>query len=52
LERAEGGECCQKEWQEEIRRYNLNPKKVINRRKVCGQCGAGVNGYIVYRAKK
>ena len=46
----ENKDCCQREFQEDIRKYNLDPKEFVDRRKSC-RCGAGVNGYSVYRGR-
>ncbi len=50
LTKVENKACCLREFQEEIRKYGLDPKDFVDRRKTCG-CGAGVNGYSVYRGK-
>jgi hypothetical protein len=50
LSKVENKDCCQKEFQDEVRRYGLDPKDFVDRRKTCG-CGAGVNGYSVYRGR-
>lgn len=41
--------CCQKEFADELEKYGKTFEEVIDRRKSCGICGAGVNGYIAYR---
>ena len=48
LTKIDNGDCCCEEFEAEIKKYGLDPKSVIDRRKSCG-CGAGVNGYSVYR---
>jgi len=50
LAKVENNDCCEKEFQDEVRKYGLNPENFIDRRKTCG-CGAGVNGHTVYRGK-
>ncbi|MBI4176767.1 MAG: hypothetical protein HY516_00205 [Candidatus Aenigmarchaeota archaeon] len=48
LSGVENKDCCPGEFQEEIRKHGLDPADYVDRRKACG-CGAGVNGYFVYR---
>lgn len=50
LAKVENGACCSQEFEEEVFLYGFDPQKVVDCRKVCG-CGAGVNGYSVYRGK-
>jgi len=48
LSKIKNSDCCHKEFENEIRKYDLNPKDFIDKRKTCG-CGAGINGFSVYR---
>ena len=48
LYKVENGDCCSREFEKEVQKYELDPKSLVDKRKVCG-CGAGVNGYFVYR---
>jgi len=48
LSKVENNECCEREFQDEVRRFGLDPKNFVDKRKSC-RCGAGVNGYSVYR---
>ena len=50
LRKVENKDCCPREFQDEILKYGLDAKDFVDRRKTCG-CGAGVNGYSVYRGK-
>ncbi len=50
LIKIENKECCQREYEEEVKRYCLNPNSFVDKRKAC-KCGAGVNGYSIYRGK-
>lgn len=49
LSKQENSKCCNEEFEKEVLKYGLNPREVIDRRKACGECGAGVNGYVMYR---
>lgn len=51
LEKIENHDCCPREFEEDVRSHGLDPADFEDTRKVCGTCGAGVNGYIVYRGE-
>ena len=42
--------CCIREFQDEVLKHGLDPNDFVDRRKSC-KCGAGINGYSVYRGK-
>ena len=48
LSKVETNDCCDREFQDEVRKYGSYPKDFVDKRKTCG-CGAGVNGNSVYR---
>src|SRR3989338_11580590 len=50
LTKVENKDCCPREFQDEIRKYGLDPMDFVDRRKTCG-CGAGVNDNSVYRGR-
>ena len=50
LSKIENGDCCNREFQDEVRKHGLDPKDFVDKRKTC-VCGAGVNGYSVYRGR-
>lgn len=54
LNKKENGECCEKYQQEieqEMVEAGFNPKKFPNDPKLCGYCGAGMNGNQIYEGK-
>ena len=50
LAKVKNKDCCPREFQDEIRKYGLDPKNFVDKRKTCG-CGAGINSNSVYRGK-
>jgi len=50
LSKVKNKDCCDREFQDEVRKYGLDPNDFVDRRKTCG-CGAGVNENSVYRGK-